>query len=151
MTASKRPTTKNILQALIRGTDPRTGQELGEDSVFQRIEVVRALIVSLEAVEQTELRASRRSLLPESVGQRWSDDEETRLKEAFQRGETIAALAENHQRTIRAIEARLEKLGLIQASDRTVDFQFQMIGPRTSQTAEAASVASSELQQPAPE
>ena len=151
MTASKRWTTKNILQALIRGTDPRTGEDLGEDTVLQRVDVIRALIASLEAVEQTEQRASRRSLLPESVGQRWTEDEEARLKEAFQRGETIDALAENHQRTIRAIEARLEKLGLIQASDRTADFEFRVRSPRALQAASATSVPPAEQAPPTPE
>jgi hypothetical protein len=75
VTASKRSTTKKILQALIRGMDPRTGEELVQDTILQRVEVIRALITSLEAVQATEQRASRRSLLPESVGQRWTEDE----------------------------------------------------------------------------
>jgi hypothetical protein len=132
MIASRRSTTKNILQALVRGTDPRTGQELPADTILQRVDVIRALIASLEAVQESEQRANRRSHLPESVGQRWSEEEDTRLKEAFERGETTDSLALSHRRTVRAVEARLERLGLIQASDRTVDFRFQLSGARVS-------------------
>lgn len=151
MIGIKRSTTENILQALVRGTDPRTGQELPADTILQRVDVIRALIASLEAVKESEQRAMRRAQLPESVGQPWSEEEETRLREAFQRGDTTESLASSHRRTVRAVEARLERLGLIQASDRTVDFRFQLSATRVSRPTDAQGPESLEEGQSGPE
>jgi hypothetical protein len=60
------------------------------------------------------------------------------------------ALAANHRRTVRAIESRLEKLGLIQASDRTADFEFRARTPRSLQVASGTGVPPAEQAQPTP-
>jgi hypothetical protein len=41
------------------------------------------------------------------------------LVASFKKGESPVAIAREHGRTLRAIEARLEKLGLITAEERT--------------------------------
>ena len=81
--------------------------------------MLRALLAGLTAIEQTAARAQRRSPLPATVGQAWTTEEESRLVAAFKSGEAPAAMARQHGRTLRAIEARLEKLGLITAEQRT--------------------------------
>jgi hypothetical protein len=53
------------------------------------------------------------------VGQAWTTEEESRLVAAFKHGDSPIAIARQHGRTLRAIEARLEKLGLISADERT--------------------------------
>ncbi len=71
------------------------------------------------ALEQTAARAQRRAQLPDNVGQAWTTEEESKLVGEFKSGESADAIARKHGRTLRAIEARLEKLGLITAEERT--------------------------------
>jgi hypothetical protein len=54
----------------------------------------------------------------------WCEEEEQRLKEAFQNGDAIPDIARTHNRTIRAIEARLERIGLLTADQRTTNNSF---------------------------
>lgn len=110
---------RQILQSLIQGIDPVSGEELPHETVLQRADVLRALLAGLTALEQTAARAQRRAQLPDNVGQSWTTEEESRLVAAFKRGESPVAIAREHGRTLRAIEARLEKLGLITAEQRT--------------------------------
>jgi DNA-binding NarL/FixJ family response regulator len=110
---------RQILQSLIQGIDPITGEELQHETVLQQAEVLRALLAGLSALEQTAARAQRRAQLPDNVGQAWTTEEESRLVAAFKNGDSPASIARQHGRTLRAIEARLEKLGLITARERT--------------------------------
>jgi hypothetical protein len=106
------------LKALIQGLDPRSGEALPAESVLQRAEVLRALLAAVAALEHSAARAQRRSLLPANVGRTWTDEEESKLVTAFKSGEAPEAIARRHRRTLRAIEARLERLGLLRADQR---------------------------------
>jgi hypothetical protein len=110
---------RQILQSLIQGIDPVTGGELPRETVLQHADVLRALLAGLSALEQSAARAQRRSQLPGNVGQAWTTEEESRLVAAFKSGDSPLGIARKHGRTLRAIEARLEKLGLITAEQRT--------------------------------
>ena len=110
---------RQILQSLIQGIDPTTREELLPETVLQRADVLRALLAGLSALEQTAARVQRRAQLPHNVGQTWTTEEEHRLVAAFKSGDEPIIIARNHGRTLRAIEARLEKLGLITAEERT--------------------------------
>ena len=115
---------RSVLQSLIQGLDPETGAELPKDAIVNRIEINRSMLVAITAMEQAEARMLRRAQLPESVGKAWTDEEEQRLKAEFASSEPIPLLATKHGRTIRAIEARLERLGLLRADQRTTDASF---------------------------
>ena len=115
---------RKILQALVQGVDPTTGAELEAGTVLQRADVLRALLAGVAALEQNSARAHRRAQLPENVGLPWSDDEERTLVSEFQSGDSLADIAAKHGRTLRAIEARLERLGLITADQRTTNNSF---------------------------
>ena len=67
---------------------------------------------------------SRRAQLPPNIGRTWSDKENAQLIDAFQAGHAAADIAERHGRTVRAIEARLEKLGLMTAGQRVTSDRF---------------------------
>jgi hypothetical protein len=110
---------RQILQSLIQGVDPVTGEELPRETVLQHADVLRALLAGLSALELTAARAQRRSQLPDNVGQAWTTEEESKLVGEFKSGEAPQVIARKHGRTLRAIEARLEKLGLITAEERT--------------------------------
>ncbi len=115
---------RKILQALVEGVDPTTGAELETGTVLQRADVLRALLAGVNALEQVSARAQRRAQLPDNVGRPWSADEERVLVTAFQAGDSLVEVAAKHGRTLRAIEARLERLGLLTAEQRTTNNSF---------------------------
>src|SRR5579859_8202579 len=102
-----------VIASLVQGVHPTSGKDLPKDSIVNEIEVTRALGTAVLAIDQVSARLARRAQLPESVGKAWTEEEERRLRSAFARGEPIAEIATKHGRTIRAIETRLEKLGLL--------------------------------------
>jgi hypothetical protein len=113
-----------VLQSLIQGVDPVTGEEVPPDSIANKIEVNRALHTAVVALEQTQARLQRRAYLPASVGKTWSEEEEQALRAAFGSGDPVTAIAARHGRTVRAIEARLERLGLLRLDQRTTGNAF---------------------------
>jgi hypothetical protein len=120
---------RHILQSLVQGVDPSTGEELPPGSILQKAEVLRALLAGVAALELVAARAQRRAQLPGNVGRAWSKQEEALLVEAFKCGESPAEIAVRHARTLRAIEARLEKLGLLTAEQRSTGNGY--VGPAT--------------------
>jgi hypothetical protein len=129
---SKYQKARAVLQSLIQGLDPDTGADLPKDAVVNRIEINRSMITAVTAMEQVEARILRRALLPESVGKTWTDDEQEQLKAEFANSEPIPLIATKHARTIRAIEARLERLGLLRADQRTTNNSFMgEVSPRS--------------------
>ncbi len=110
---------RQILESLVQGYDPVTGEPLPAGTVVQRAEVIRALLAGIGAIEADVRRSRRRAQLPENVGRPWRAEEEARLREDFGAGEPLAAIAVRHRRTVAAIEARLERLGLIGPEQRT--------------------------------
>jgi len=115
---------RSVLQSLIQGLDPETGAELSKDAIVNRIEINRSMLIAVTAMEQAEARMLRRVQLPESVGKTWTDEEERQLKAEFACSEPIPLIATKHGRTIRAIEARLERLGLLRSDQRSTDGSF---------------------------
>ena len=115
---------RKILQALVQGIDPTTGEELPGETVLQQADVMRALLAGVTALEQVSARAQRRAQLPDNVGRPWTPDEERSLVAAFQAGDSLPDIATKHARTLRAIEARLERLGLLTAEQRVTNNSF---------------------------
>lgn len=110
---------KQVINSLIQGNDPISGKELPSDTVLNRIEINRALLIALAAIKEKAAREARRSQLPSSVGKSWSTEEDESLSAEFKGGEALKNIAEKHHRTVRAVEARLERLGLITPDQRT--------------------------------
>lgn len=115
---------REILNGLIHGMDPLTLQPLPEGTVLEKADVVRAMLVAVASLQQSVERETRRSQLPKNIGRAWGDEENSRLVAAFQAGVPSSEIAHRHGRTLRAIEARLEKLGLISAEQRTTADRF---------------------------
>jgi hypothetical protein len=115
---------RQILQSLVQGIDPLTGEELAPGTVLQHADVLRALLAGVGALEQMAARAQRRAQLPRNVGRTWNQDEDEALAAEFQRGDAIAVIAAAHGRTLRAIEARLERLGLLTPDQRRTQNSF---------------------------
>jgi len=115
---------RKILQSLVQGIDPTTGEEMAAGTVLQQADVLRALLAGVMALEQISARAQRRAQLPDNVGRSWTPDEERALVTAFQAGDPLTDIAVKHGRTLRAIEARLERLGLLTAEQRVTNNSF---------------------------
>jgi hypothetical protein len=115
---------RQILQALIQGVDPFNGEELASGSVLQQPDVMRAMLAGVAALEESAERSARRAQLPDNAGRPWNQEEEFELIKDVQGEMKLQEIAVKHGRTLRAIEARLEKLGLIKAGERATHNRF---------------------------
>lgn len=123
--------TLTILNALANGIHPATGQQFPSDSPYQHPDTVRALFAAVRALEGNGARAdtpppakTRTPTGPANIGSRWTTDEEQRLAAAFDTGKRVSELAALHGRSVAAIEARLLKLGKIDASAVTASLRY---------------------------
>lgn len=117
-----------IVKQLIEGNDPETGKPIPPGSVIHQAPVLRALLTASVALEDGMARAARRAQLPGNVGKSWTKDEEATLVAAFKSHESLSAIATRHGRTLRSIEARLERLGLVTAAERITNNSFVSTG-----------------------
>lgn len=118
-----------VLESLVQGLHPESGAELPKEDIVNNIEVNRAMSTAVMALDQMTARLTRRAMLPDKVGKGWTEEEEHQLKDEFNRSEPLPLIAAKHSRTIRAIEARLERLGLLAADQRVTNNSF--LGART--------------------
>jgi len=120
--------TLRILNALANGVHPATGEKFAADGPYQHPDSVRALFEAMRAVEggaATAPAPERKPAFPQSgSGSRWSGEEEQRLAAAFDAGESVDALAHAHNRSRAAIEARLVRLGKMDASAVTSPLRY---------------------------
>jgi hypothetical protein len=127
----EREQTLRILNALASGVHPGTGEQFSADSPYQHPDTVRALFDAVRAIEggrapAPAAAAERKPAAPpqSGAGSRWTAEEEQRLAAAFDTGKTIGELAKLHNRSTAGIEARLLKLGKIDASALTVTLRY---------------------------
>ena len=120
--------TLKILNALANGVHPATGEKFAADSPYQHPDTVRALFEALRTVEGGQAATpapERKPALPQSgSGSRWSSEEEQRLASAFDAGRSVDDLARAHSRSRAAIEARLVRLGKMDASAVTTPLRY---------------------------
>lgn len=120
--------TLRILNALASGIHPATGEKFAADSPYQHPDTVRALFEALRAVEGGRAPAAgtgSKPALPQSgAGSRWTNEEEQRLATAFDAGRSVDELANAHNRSRAGIEARLVKLGKLDASAVTTPLRY---------------------------
>lgn len=114
--------------SLIEGRNPDSGERLPAECVVHRSDVIRALLLGMGAIDATNARAKRRAQLPKNVGRDWTTKEEEQLGSEFAAKEPVSAIAARHGRTLRAIEARLQMMGLITAEQRTTRGGFTSPG-----------------------
>jgi hypothetical protein len=126
-----------ILNALANGVHPATGELFAADSPYQHPDTVRALLEAVRLIEGTppeRAPSERRSDIPANTFLRWTAEEEQRLAAGFDAGKTPAELAQLHNRSRAAIEARLLKMGKIDAGALTVQLRFK---PKATDSGEA--------------
>ena len=104
-----------IIAALADGCDPTTGEKV-ESSVLQHGDVIRALHVAIRALETSARSKARgsRTRPPANAGKPWTEQEDRELLERFDAGQSVAQLAQAHDRTPAGSHARLERHGRLQ-------------------------------------
>ena len=107
-------TALKLIDTLANGVNPATGELLAADNPCQQPDVLRALWLASRALQEQRLRILRQSTMPANVGKPWSEEENSALIAEFHSGRALADIASLHRRTQAGIQARLEKLGLVQ-------------------------------------
>src|SRR3954465_12408764 len=128
-----------ILNALANGVHPATGEVFASDSPYQHPDTVRALFEAVRCMQgpkpvQHQTQQSQNKPMDNVPGNtfvRWTQQEEQRLVAAFDSGKSTAELAKLHNRSRAAVEARLLKLGKIDASALTVQLRYAGNRPGT--------------------
>ncbi|MGE5525523.1 MAG: hypothetical protein ACM3SS_17555 [Rhodospirillaceae bacterium] len=130
--------TLTILNALANGIHPATGESFPADSPYQHPDTVRALFTAVRALETAGARSEaappakpKPATAAANIGSRWTPEEEQRLAAGFDAGKRVTELAALHGRSVAAIEARLLKLGKIDASAVTAPLRY---GPKPGTT-----------------
>jgi hypothetical protein len=127
-----RELTLRVLNALANGVHPATGEKFAADGPYQHPDTVRALFAAMRSVEGSAAAVAapapaseRRPAMPQSgAGSRWSPEEDQRLAGAFDAGRTLDEIARAHNRSRAAIEARLVRLGKMDASAVTTPLRY---------------------------
>ncbi|WP_129775489.1 hypothetical protein [Peristeroidobacter soli] len=103
----------SIVSALANGVNPQTGEMFEIDSPYQAADVIRALYVAVRALELSNRSRARgnRGRMPANAGKPWVEQEDRDLLQRFADGQSLAQLAQAHDRTIAGIQARLERHG----------------------------------------
>ncbi len=109
--------THRVLSALIAGRDPRSTQRLPPGSILHTPDVLRALLLALSALEAATARSRRRAALPPNVGREWTEAEDAVLRAEVANREPMRSIAAQHGRSMRAIELRVRKMGLVSLGD----------------------------------
>lgn len=97
---------REIVRALADGVDPATGELLPGESVYNSPDVIRALFTVLDATAPKVQPPNR------NAGKPWNKIEDEKLIDEFASRLKISDIAKEHGRTYKAIESRLEHLGL---------------------------------------
>lgn len=103
----------NIIGPLSDGINPETGEALNNESCFNNSQVLRALAVAKQVLENTVRLQKRKSNLPNNAGKPWRKDDDLALESSFDDGLTLDELCEKYERTQGSIKARLVRLGKI--------------------------------------
>lgn len=115
---------RRLLQTLLEGVDPASGQALPAGNLLQQAPIRQALLAALAALEQAAQREQRRRALPANTGRPWREPEQEQMLAAFRAGTPAEVIAHELGRTLGAIEARLELLGVLTADQRRTRSRF---------------------------
>lgn len=100
-----------VLTLLADGIDPITGEILPKDSVYNQVEIVRALYCVLGAAAPKEKQKKQKR--QENAGKFWTAEDDKLLAEMYDAGSSVREMSTHFKRSYRAIQARLVRLGKI--------------------------------------
>jgi hypothetical protein len=125
---ASRFTAQHALEVFARlacGAHPVTAERLPTECVTREPDVVRAIAFARTALADHVQRAAKRANAPRNLGAPWTVEEELLMISAFDAGHTPREIAVTLERSLAAIEARLEKVGKISAAERTTQDRFR--------------------------
>ena len=101
-----------LLERLIAGVHPTTGELLANDSAYNDPMVLRALALAIQALRgaQEPARRTRESRANNRLS--WTGEEDEFLRKAFSQGLTPSAIGAQLQRSEHNVKVRLNALGL---------------------------------------
>lgn len=133
-----------LLETLMDGVNPITGELLPEDHVCHEPAVLRALHKALVALQECEANLQitppeteqvsqkperKKAVGRERAGEAWSREEEAQLWDLWKNGATKNEIAKLLKRSSWAIHRRLERLGLLE--ERNEDDEPPLLPPWT--------------------
>ena len=113
-------TAMNLVRSLHLGKSPETGEPLPSDSICLREDVRGALEVALEHLAGAANQKARQQSQPPNQGKPWSPAEDVQLASEFEQAIPEREMARVHGRSQWAITRRLERLGKVPATERSL-------------------------------
>lgn len=110
---------KELLPSLIEGRNPVSGECIPSERIVHHSDVLRTLPLGVGAIDAMGARTKRRAALRENVDHARSVQEDERLRSEFATLEPLGTIAATHGTTQCAIEAQVQRMGLIMAKERT--------------------------------
>lgn len=99
-----------IVDALARGLDPDTGENIEDGHILRRPSVILALRAASKSIAFIQQRDEESESGPRNAGRAWTEPEDRRLLQEFDGGESLEGLALLHDRSAAGIAARLVRL-----------------------------------------
>jgi hypothetical protein len=115
----KKVQTLRVLNLLARGINPANGEMMEDGGCWNHPSVIRALLFAADYLSEMRPKSQRdekSKLFQDRSGKAWSLNEDSELRNGFERQETLQHLSNRHKRSRGAIIARVAHLGL--ANDR---------------------------------
>ena len=129
-----------IIENLVDGIHPLTGEILPEDNICEEVGIVDALncaiqvlnerIVAERAIEEyrrmqvkdaSEKESKSKQNLPENAGKPWFPKDDAELLKLYKAGVSVTEIAKQYKRTKGAIRARLVRLGIAEHRSEVLD------------------------------
>ncbi|MBO9129157.1 hypothetical protein [Bacillus sp. 165] len=102
---------KHIIRLLLGGLDPHTGKVFSPPEPYKHPDTVRALMRAEEGLDRL-IRSEKRAIVrPNNSGKEWTKEEDEEIITKYKSGKTIEEIARLHERSVRAIEIRLNRYG----------------------------------------
>ncbi len=100
-----------IIQTLINGIDPETGELFPDDSPYKNPQIIKAFLLASDALKIVIKKKQRLKNLPKRAGKPWTEHEFELLVKRFDKGIKIKKIAKHHERSNWAIESKLLRMG----------------------------------------
>lgn len=110
---------REILQAMLDGSDPVTGEILPPEHICNYPEVIRALHIAIASIsDDRHSPAEVRKNSKLNAGRAWTSGDSAQLESLFKSGATMDEMCRQLQRRERVIKRQLAMLGLIESSEK---------------------------------
>lgn len=125
-----------ILNVILQGIDPVTGEILPEDHFCNQPDVLRALHLAISALAESQQSAKPAPDPKRNAGRAWTREDNEALRRLYQSGVSMDEICQLLQRRVRGVNRQLEYLGLIDESapiPRRADSTLSRAGQRWNQ------------------